>query len=163
MQPQATFESMGEALTGRREKEWVNLGGQLVPAPDIDRLRSDIGSAKLTTWLQVHRRYDALWQEYPLQKQKHAFATLCDLSGTNSLSKSQWDSALDQAVAIRKFICDQVYLSRKKDFDNPFRQSTCRNDAEMNAVTGAIEDDSFVRQVRRATEDFERRVRQIKK
>jgi hypothetical protein len=163
MHPQATFHSMCEALIGSRERGWINLGGQLVPGKEVDQLRRDIGSGKLTDWTAIHRRYDLLWEEYPLEKQKHAFATLCELLRAEHLTKEQWESALDRVVDIQKFINDQVYISRKKDFDNPFRQATYRNDEEMNAVTGTIEDDSFIRQVCRETEDFERRVRQIKK
>jgi hypothetical protein len=66
-------------------------------------------------------------------------------------------------VNIQKFVCDQVYTSRKKDFDNPYRQSTFRNMAEMEAALGTIEENSFIVQVRQETEDFELQVEKIKK
>jgi len=65
-------------------------------------------------------------------------------------------------VAIQEFIRDQVYASRKKDFDNPFRQATYRNAEEMTAAIGTIEEDGFVRQVRTDTEEYGKRVQQIK-
>ena len=34
------------------------------------------------------------------------------------------------AGRIQRRIGEQVYLSRKKDYDNPFRSATCRNDEE---------------------------------
>jgi len=55
---------------------------------------------------------------------------------------------LEKTVKIQKFVCDQVYNSRKKDFDNPFRQATFRNMDEMNAALGTIEENSFIVQVR---------------
>ena len=45
---------------------------------------------------------------------------------------------------IQQYICEQVYLSRKKDYDNIYRQATYRNQAEMEAAIGTIEDNSFV-------------------
>lgn len=158
----ATFSSMCNALNGRREQEWVNLGGQLIPKKDVVQLRSDIGSGRLTTWKEIHHRYDTLWDRYTLEKQKHALATLCELLGTDNLTKKQWEAALNKAVDIQKFICDEVYISRKKDFDNPFQASTYRNAAEMTAAIGTIEENSFVKQVRKETKDFEKLVEEIR-
>jgi hypothetical protein len=160
--PEATLSSMCQELSGHRERQWVNLGGQLIPSTDVDRLRSDIGSGELDTWKDIHERYDALWQGYPRAKQCHAFATLCDLLGTNTIETQQWRSALEKAVEIQEYIRDQVYISRQKDFDNPFRQATYRNLDEMTAAIGTIEDNSFVKQVRQETEDFKKRVEQMK-
>jgi len=143
-----------EGLSGERVRKWVNLGGQIIPEEDVDQIRSDIGSGKLRGWDDIHGRYDTLGEAYPLEKQKHSFATLCKLLGTDKPSKEQWTSALARAVEIQEFIRDQVYISRKKDFDNSFRQTTYRNEAEMNAAIGTIEDNEFVHQVREETEKF---------
>ncbi len=155
--PDTTFDTMQNALKGPRQSQWVNLGGQLVPADDVDRLRADIGAGVLDSWEAIHRRYDALWQAYPLEKQKHAFAVLCDLySGT--VTQEQWRNALQQSSAIQEFICEQVYQTRKKDHENPFRQATYRNLDEMNAAIGTVDDNDFVRQVREDTEAYKQRI-----
>ena len=161
--PNATFTSMCDVLKGNRERKWVNLGGQLILEKYVDKIRSDIGSGKLTTWKEIHNRYDILWVKYSFEKQKHAFATLCEILGTNSPQKDQWISALNKAGEIKELICNHVYFSRKKDFDNPFRQATYRNMAEMKATIGTVEDDTFVKQVRTETEDFKKLVTIIKK
>ncbi len=161
--PKATFSSMCRDLKVGREKEWVNLGGQMMLKHDVDKLRSDIGSGKLKNWKEIHERYDELWIKYKTDKQKHAFATLCELYGIDNLSKNDWKSALEKTVKIQKFVSDQVYISRKKDFDNPFRMTTFRNMAEMKAAFGNVEENSFIVQVRRETEDFEIQAEQIKK
>jgi len=158
----ATFSGMCKDLKGDRQKEWVNLGGQMMQKDDVDKLRSDIGNGKLKTWKEIHNRYDDLWNKYKVDKQKHAFATLCELYGAEDLAKAEWLSALDKTVSIQRFVCDQVYSSRKKDFDNPYRQSTFRNGAEMKAAFGTIDDNSFIVQVRKETEDFEILVEEIK-
>jgi hypothetical protein len=161
--PKANFASMSKELGGERVSEWVNLGGQLMPASDADKIRADIGSGKLNNWDQIHKRYDTLWQQYPLSKQKHAFAVLCEICGTDKLDKDRWFAMLDKAVEIQEYIRDQVYVTRKKDFENPFRQATYRNMAEMTAAIGTIEGNSFVKQVRAETEAFRKKIEQIKK
>ena len=160
--PESDFSTMCESLKSKREKNWVNLGGQLIPEQDVDQIRSDIGSGKLSNWDEIHHRYNTLWEKYPFEKQKHAFATLCEILGTDKPTNKQWISALDKAVEIQEFIRDQVYVSRKKDYDNPFRQATYRNTAEMDAAIGTIEDNSFINQVRNETEDFKKLVDNIK-
>jgi len=159
----ANFASMTNALKGQRATNWVNFGGQLIPEKDADQLRADIGSGKLNSWNKIHDRYNQLWREYQLNKQKHAYATLCDILGKGKLTKADWFAALDKGIKIQEFISDQVYLSRKKDFENPFRQATFRNTAEMQASIGTIEDNSFVQQVRGETENFKKQVTEIKK
>jgi hypothetical protein len=149
--PEATFTTMCAVLNGNRITDWVNMGGQLVPVRDVDVLRSDIGSGRVVTWEEIHQRYDDLWMTYPLEKQKHAFAILKYLFRTDHLTKEQWQCAIDKAVVVQQYICDQVYLSRKKDFDDPFRKMTYRNEAEMKAAIGTIEDNDFIQQVREET------------
>ena len=160
--PKVTVSSMCKALSCTREIEWVNLGGQLISQKDVDKLRLDIGSGKLSTWEKIHDRYNTLWDKYPLEKQKHSFAVLCELLRTNNPNYNQWELALNRAVQIQKYICDQVYISRKKDFDNPFRKITYRNAAEMEAAIGKVEDNSFVKQVQKETKDFNKLVEEIK-
>jgi hypothetical protein len=85
------------------------------------------------------------------------------LFGTVDLTQEQWNAALDRAVTIQEFIRDQVYISRKKDYDNTFRQNTYRNMAEMTAAIGTIEDNSFIKQVRNEAEEFKKHIEKIKK
>lgn len=154
---------MQNALKGPCRRVWVNLGGQLVPEEDVGQLRSDIGSGKLTSWQAIHSRYNELWKAYPLEKQKHAYHTLCGLLETERLTPALWQAALDKAVQIQDYVCRQVYQSRKKDFDNPFRQATYRNLDEMTAAIGTVEKDAFIAQVREETGRFRQTVEEAKK
>jgi hypothetical protein len=160
--PGDTFTVMCNKLKNNRQTQWANLGGQLVPEKDVDQIRIDIGSGKLTGWKEIHARYNSLWDKYPLEKQKHGFAALCTLLGTDLPTREQWIAALDRSVKIQEFIRDQVYISRKKDYDNPFIRNTYRNTAEMTASIGTIEDNIFVKQVRNETEVFIKHVEEIK-
>ncbi len=161
--PEASLESMHRALRGKREKEWVNLGGQLIPGREVDRLRTGIGSGRLTTWEAIHKKYDAFNKAYPLTKQRHAYAALLCILNINKLTNDLWHKALDRAVEIQNYICDQVVASREKDFNNPFRQITYRNSDEMKAVVGTAENNDFVKQVKEETVQFKKVVSAIKK
>lgn len=161
--PGATFSSMTDVLAGERISEWDNLGGQLIPTMYVDAIRSDIRSDKLTSWEDIHQRYDTLWDGYALEKQRHAFATLCEILGKNNIASGEWLCALDKAVEIQELICEQVHVTRKKDFDNPYRQATYRNIEEMTAAIGTIEDNAFVKQIRSETDAFKKIVDDIKK
>lgn len=145
---------MNNSLKGERVKEWVNLGGQLMRREDVDSLRADIGSGKLPDWHDVHKRYDELWARYQTDKQRHAFATLTDATGIGAISPEGWKLLLANAVEIQQFVSDQVYKSRKKDFDNPFKMNTFRNGDEMKAAFGDVDENSFIVQVREETEAF---------
>jgi len=161
--PEASLESMHRALRGKREKEWVNLGGQLIPGREVNRLRTGIGSGRLTTWEAIHKKYDAFNKAYPLTKQRHAYAALLCILNINKLTNDLWHKALDRAVEIQNYICDQVVASREKDFNNPFRQITYRNSDEMKAVVGTAENNDFVKQVKEETVQFKKVVSAIKK
>lgn len=161
--PDADLETMNRDLSGKRQTEWVNLGGQLMPAGDLDKLRRDIGSGKLGSWDAVHGRYQTLWKSYPLQKQRHAFAVLCGLLGVKTLSRNPWRTALDRAADIQQLIRDRVYESRNKDYENPFRRATYRNEEEIIAAIGTVEDNSFIKQITEETRAFKQKIQTLKK
>jgi hypothetical protein len=132
----------------------VNLGGQITLSSDVDALKADIKSGKLNSWLEIHREFDRLWTAYPLAKQHHAYTVLLKMLETEALTEDQWNTALDEAVRIQRYICDQVYLTRKKDYENRFRRATFDNESEMESVLGTVEGNSFVKHVRSETSAF---------
>jgi hypothetical protein len=83
---------------------------------------------------------------------------LSELLQAESWSAAQWRQALERAAEIQDYIAEQTYQTRKKDYDNPFRWITCRNDAERDAVLGTVEDNQFVQQVRGETAAFRDRI-----
>jgi len=161
--PKTKFSAMSGELKCRRQEEWINLGGQIMQNEDLNILRDDITSGKLASWHEIHKRYDDLWAKYTFDKQKHAYAVLCDLNGSQKLTRDEWISAIEKAVIIQNYISDQVYKSRKKDFDNPFREITFRNKDEMKAALGNLDENSFIVQVRQEAMEFEKLAAEIKK
>lgn len=160
--PDVDLEELNRRFTGKRITEWGNLGGQIVQRRDIARLKKDVGTEKLYSWNAVHKRYDELWEKYSSDKTRHAFALLKWLLGARDIDENQWVAALDRAVQIQEYIGEQVYVTRKKDFDNQLRKNLFNNEAEQVAVIGTIDDNSFVKQVREETKLFKGRVAALK-
>jgi len=156
------YAEMCGQLHGPRVTGWVNLGGQLVPEEGVDAFRAEIRSGDLASWDAVHERYDQLWERYPSQKQRHAYSVYTMLVGSDAPGLPEWDTFLDQAVTIQELVRDRVYSSRAKDYANPFRRATYRNEQEMTAALGTVDANSFVQQVRAETEEFARRVEAVR-
>ena len=121
-------------------------------ATEFDRLRADIRSGKLSSWKDIHKRYNDIWRRYPVDKLRHAYLSLCSLWGVGQLDAATWLKAIAEEERIQRYICEEVYLTRRKDYENPFRQATYRNAGEMTAAIGTLEENSFVRQIRSETE-----------
>jgi hypothetical protein len=147
------LESLSRLLESRRQRDWINLGGQLMMVSDLDRLRADIRDGVLDSWKAIHRRYNEIWKRYPIDKLRHAYLSLCFVLGAEKMTPELWLQALAHEERIQRRIAEQVYLSRKKDNDNPFRACTCRNEEEYIAVFGVVEDNSFVRQIKEDTQN----------
>ena len=135
-----------------------------MPEEYVDQLRADIRDGVLNTWDEIHHRYDELWDNYQQEKLRHAYFSLMFLykDETDVLTEEMWHDNLDKAIRIQHFICDQVYESRKKDYENEFRNATFRNEAEKLAVVGSIDDVSFVKEIRQETEDFVQLIQKYK-
>ncbi len=146
--PEARFEDAREVLEGPRSTGWENLGGQPVPLERVDRLVAEIRDGRLPSWDSVHRAYATLWEEYPLDKAQHAWATLCELKGVPDLWRETFIKELMRFSETTRFVEEQVWLTRSKDFQNRFRKATFRDDDELRAVLGSPDSVPFIRQVR---------------
>ena len=78
------------------------------------------------------------------------------------MDASLWQRVIDEEARIQRYICDEVYRTRKKDHENPFRQATYRSDEEMTAAIGKLEDNSFVKQIRSETETNLKRLEELR-
>lgn len=146
----------------KRETRWFNLGGQLVPAPKLETLFADVREGRIGSWKELHARYDTLWEEYPLDKLRHALMSLQDL-WASPLSKALWEKSLKEAERIQRYILEGVMNSRRKDYENPFRKATFRNAEEQKAVVGNLEENPFVQLVKEETRRFMERIGKVRK
>ena len=121
-------------VSGQSEKEWVNIGGQLVAKPDMERLIADVENGTIGNWQQLHDRMDTLWAAYPAQREAHAYGVLCQLAGVNALDEALWQRYQQRYEDIKNYIEEQKVVSRHKDDINPFRNMTYWDEAERDAV-----------------------------
>jgi len=151
--------------------EWVNLGGQIVPASRLDTLRRRIGDGELNSWAAIHAEYDALAEQYPRDTAVHGLQVLRSLrapertggavSANDTLDAELFRAELVGALETRRWIEAQVYHSREKDFKDPFRAITFRNKEEMAAVVGTPQTNSFVVLAKKETQDLEQRIQRL--
>jgi hypothetical protein len=74
--------------------EWINCGGQLIPAERVDSIISDVKSGSLDTWDKLHNRYRELSKETVVNKFALAKAVYTKLKGKNSLEVSDIQKSL---------------------------------------------------------------------
>ncbi len=125
-----------ELARGERQREWVNLGGQLVAGDDMARLIADTENGAIDSWKALNARLDSLWQEYPRQRATHAYKVLCHLAGTDTVDADTWNLCMQRYKEIEDKIAAEIKTSRHKDEVNPFRRMTYWDEAEMDAVLG---------------------------
>lgn len=156
-----SYRDMCAALAAPRVVEWENLGGQLVPEDLVDSIRSDIRAGVLSSWVEVHDRYNQLWAGYDDARERHAFAVYSMIHGADEPDEAQWRSFLEGAIYLQQLVRDRVVESRQKDYTNPFRRATYRNEQEMIAALGTLDDNSFVKLVREETASYVQTVEQL--
>lgn len=142
-------------VEGKRTR-WTNLGGQLVRNTDVEALKNQIKSKKITTWEGVHQLYALFNEKYPLHKLNDAVVALSIITedDVKTFSKQEWKRSLEKAKEITQKIENSIYLSRKKDYDNPSRKMMYDNEREMEAVLGSLDDNSFIKQSKKDSESL---------
>jgi hypothetical protein len=153
----------GSAPGGKasRVTDWVNLGGQIVPAFRVDALRSRIREGTIRTWEAIHRCYEEFYAAYPLDRARHAWGVL-DYLSIRPADAAAFIGEMDYALETRRGIVEQVYRSRAKDFQDPFRSITYRNKREMDQVAGRAAENSFVALTRKNLARFEETVEALR-
>jgi len=145
-----------------RIKDWVNAGGQIVPAFRFDKLRKEIGEGKYKNWSEIHSVYDQWEQSYQLDKCRHAWAVLALLQGTEKAPEAAaFKRELTLALEIRQWMDKQIYKSREKDYHNPFKKATFRNQEEMEQVLGKPADNPFIRIFRNESVLFREKIKNV--
>jgi hypothetical protein len=73
-----------------------------------------------------------------------------------------WTRLLDEAVETYRLIAERTASSREKDYRNPFRKMTYRDEAEMEAVVGTLAQNSFITHVAEEAAAFEKTAAALK-
>ena len=126
--------------------QWLNIGGQLMTAHEVQKIKHDIKRKKINSWQNVHDCYRQSDADYSKNKLIHAYTSLLEIENITSkqLTADVFKSLLEKAIATKTWMSTGIYSSRAKDYENPFRKMVYENKDEMNAVIGKLEDNQFI-------------------
>jgi hypothetical protein len=130
----------------QKRAAWVNVGGQLIPSTELDKLKQRISSGKIKSWDAVHAFYQTQAEQYPQQKLAHALSAFYEVTGSSKLDKNTLKDLLESYLLLKTWMVDGIASSRAKDYTNPFRKMVYETEKEMEAVTGKLNENSFILQ-----------------
>ncbi|MDR2494080.1 MAG: DUF4954 family protein [Spirochaetaceae bacterium] len=135
------FLSFQAAHPQARSLEWENLGGQLVPAAKVEAVRRGVREGTLGSWEAVHEQYRIFQGEYALDKALNGLQVLRFLhtgaaDSDSALTAGQWEEDLRRDQEIRRYIAEEAVKTKRKDYQDPFRLLTYRNEREQELVLG---------------------------
>lgn len=135
---------------------WVNIGGQVIPEEKLDELFAGIKAGKINSWNEVHAFYDMCDASYEDWKTRYALWVLEQLYTRpyTEFTPSVFKDIRADVTAVSDYMYENSILSRQKDYSDYFRSITYRNEEEMLAVVGKLEDNSFLKELKKTTADF---------
>ena len=162
----SSFEEFKKSIPVKIQRaKWINMGGQLMTASNVDKLKADIKRNRINTWTQVHDCYKKNADDYPKDKLIHAYTSLLEIENITSKQFTQevFMQMLEKAIATKTWMGKGIYTSRAKDYANPFRKMVYESNDEMNAVIGRIEDNQFIQDQIAETDSYKKIVKSILK
>lgn len=144
-------------------EKWTNAGGQIIPSKKIDALASRINSGKINSWDAVHKFYDDCQASYVDFKARYSLYLLEKLYSRKitEFTRAIFDDIISDVTLVSNDMYKDSIYSRKKDYDDPFRQMTYGDKEEMTAVLGSLNDNEFLRSLKKSTEEFNERLKNI--
>jgi hypothetical protein len=142
------WSALKKSLKGiKKRNDWMNVGGQLIPATDIKKLISAIRTGKIKKWEQVHDFYVAQGKIYHQKKRDHALASLLEVLNLNenNFSEKIFKNLLSKFIQTREWMMKEITHSREKDHTGAFRKMMYETQAEMDSVVGALKDNAFIK------------------
>lgn len=148
-----------------KREAWVNIGGQLLPEEAVTRLLGGIEKEDVNSWEDVHHFYVSNGEAYPVQKAQHAYASLLEITNLSplDLTNEVFNELMLQAVETKEWMTKNIYESRAKDYQSAFRKMIYDNTAEMEKVTGKLEENVFIRQQKEEAVLFKEKVLAMRK
>jgi hypothetical protein len=151
----------GEKIKG----PWVNAGGQLMREVDSTALKGAIRSGEIDSWEEVHSRYQSIGENYQKHKTQHALQVMVAELGIQAeeFDRKIFEEILNSSLSFRSWISEQVYVSRKKDYDNKFRNMVYADLKERDLVLGSLEGNEFIQLERASCRIFIEKIEDWKK
>ena len=158
------FDSLKKLLPSKISRsEWLNTGGQLIMKTGVENLKRSIKTNKIKNWDEVHRFYVTNGEAYEKDKLEHAYTSLLEIL---NITSKQFTPAVLKTVLLnmtvtKEWMSKGIYDARAKDYTNPYRKMIYDTNEEMTAVTGRIEDNSFVQDQFAEFESLKRSVKAV--
>lgn len=145
--------------------QWKNIGGQLIPASDVEKIKNKIKNNKIDSWNEVHDFYRQSGEEYEKNKLIHAYTSLLEIENTTSkqFTAAYFKELLKRSVETKTWASKAIYESRAKDYSNPFRKMIYENNEEMNSVMGKLEENQFIQDQFKDLEAYKKLVKSLSK
>jgi len=137
--------------------EWVNVAGILMPKDKVADLIAQIKNGVLPSWEKVHARYIEIASTLEDEKALHAYFSLCKLAKLvaskddakqercERLEAEQWNTFLEEAIGISRYIKEELFATKQKDYSSFFRGITYDSKEEMEAVLNKIEENPLIK------------------
>lgn len=156
--------NLKKSLPKIKRGEWINVGGQLMEKTTVDELLTKIKKNFIKTWEDVHQFYQEQGQVYPAEKTKHALAALTELLNIDwqKMDTTFLQQLFNETFLTKIWITEQIFLSRKKDYTNPYRKMVYTSEAEMEAVMGKLSDNTFIHQQNKELKTFKKDLQKLK-
>lgn len=149
-QPDITFSRLYEIVKSARRSVWYNVGGQLMKEDALTDLKNRIRKGQISSWDQLHENYRTIGEQYASDKLQHAIASLLFIQDKTAedFTPAFLHECLLKAGYTQTYLTENIYKSREKDYENPFRNMTYENKKERDIVVGKLEDNSFIQQTK---------------
>ena len=155
------WEQLQKIISAKTKRnDWVNVGGQLIPASVLTDFLKNIQGNKVKGWDDIHRFYLDNSKQYEQQKLAHATSSLVEVTA-GKLDRKKFKQQLQDCVATKEWMVKNIYESRAKDYKNPFRQMVYNSRDEMNKVIGKFEENAFIAQQKEELQAFKKTIAQI--
>ena len=132
----------------------------------MEKLKEQVRNGKINSWQALHKVYLKEGEQYEACRQMHGLAVLCELEQIKNLKKitrPQVQKWLTELLEIEVSLTEKIFLSREKDYTNPFRKMVYDTDNEMNEVLGKLEDNSFIRQENERLSTYRKNINRLKR
>ncbi|MFT4095031.1 MAG: DUF4954 family protein [Niabella sp.] len=144
----------------RQHIDWLNIGGQLIPKDEVNKLLNQIRNNDINSWAAVHHFYKEQSGHYSGFKLSH---TIYILQETFEKDISQIDTAFlkklfSDTLEIKEWMTRGVYESKQKDYKNEFKNMVYDSKEEMESVLGAFANNSFIISQNEESASFKTRV-----
>ena len=129
---------------------WKNIGGQIIPEEELEKIKDDIKNGALKTWREIHARYDREWTKYKEQKTRYAIYVLESVyeKEIKKFEKEDWENFYSDSLKVVNDVYELSIESRAKDYTDYYRKMVYDNEKEMIAVLGKTSENDFLNELK---------------